>query len=122
MSSEPAEGRPVGTPTGVDVERVVPWLAERCDWLTPPLAWTRLPGGHSNLTYRVEDAAGHRFVLRRPPMGALLPTAHDMGREYRLIDALWPTPVPVPQPIAFCDDPASSCLTDRPFQPHGPSR
>ena len=43
-------------------------------------------------------------MLRRPPLGELLPTAHDMGREFTLISALWPTPVPVPEPLAYCDD------------------
>ena len=99
-------------PTGIRVDAVTSWLAERVAWLEPPLAFEALPGGHSNFTYRVVDAAGHVFVLRRPPLGELLPTAHDMGREYRLISALWPTPVPVPEPVAHCDDPA---ITGAPF-------
>ena len=92
-------------PPGFDVGRVTAWLAAHLDDLAPPLRWTKLAGGHSNLTYRVDDQGGRTFVIRRPPMGELQPTAHDMGREFRLIDALWPTPVPVPEPIAFCDDP-----------------
>ena len=91
-------------PTGFDVARVTAWLAERVPGLAPPLSWTQLAGGHSNFTYRVDDAAGRPFVVRRPPLGELLPTAHDMGREFTLISALWPTAVPVPEPIAYCDD------------------
>ena len=72
--------------------------------VTPPLVWTRLPGGHSNLTYQLTDAAGREMVIRRPPQGELLPKAHDMWREYRIIDGLWPTAVPVAEPIAYCDD------------------
>jgi aminoglycoside phosphotransferase (APT) family kinase protein len=91
-------------PTGFDVPKVSTWLRERLDGLSLPLEWTKLTGGHSNFTYRVDDQAGRSFVLRRPPLGELLPTAHDMGREFTLISALWPTAVPVPEPLAFCDD------------------
>jgi aminoglycoside phosphotransferase (APT) family kinase protein len=69
-----------------------------------PVAVERISGGHSNLTYRVTDAAGGRWALRRPPTGMVLATAHDMGREWRFITALAPTPVPVPPPVAFCAD------------------
>ncbi len=88
---------------GFDVPTVERWLATVTD-VAPPMAWTRLPGGHSNLTYLLHDAAGRELVIRRPPQGQLLPKAHDMWREYRIIDGLWPTPVPVAEPIAFCDD------------------
>jgi aminoglycoside phosphotransferase (APT) family kinase protein len=70
-----------------------------------PVAVDPISGGHSNLTYRVTDAAGGRFALRRPPTGMVLATAHDMGREWRFISALAPTAVPVPPPVAFCPDP-----------------
>ncbi len=93
-------------PMGFDIDRVVPWLCERIPSMQPPLTWTKLAGGHSNFTYRVVDSAGLAFVVRRPPLGELLPSAHDMGREFKVMSALWPTPVPVPQPLAFCDDPA----------------
>ncbi len=91
-------------PTGFDVEAVTSWLAPQVPDLAPPLQWTKLPGGHSNFTYRIDDAAGRTMVARRPPLGELLPTAHDMGREFRVISALWPTPVPVPEPVAYTDD------------------
>ncbi len=64
----------------------------------------RITGGRSNLTYRVTDDAGTTWALRRPPLGGVLETAHDMGREWRFLTALSPTPVPVPTPVAFCDD------------------
>ena len=63
-----------------------------------PLRATLLSGGRSNLTYTLTDGAG-RWVLRRPPLGHVLATAHDMGREYRVMRALAPTPVPVPRTV-----------------------
>ena len=58
------------------------------------------------MTFIVTDAAGTRFVLRRPPLGKLLPSAHDMAREHRLMSALADTPVPVPRMVGLCQDPA----------------
>jgi aminoglycoside phosphotransferase (APT) family kinase protein len=63
-----------------------------------------IAGGRSNLTYRV-DAGGSRLVLRRPPLGHVLPTAHDMTREFRVLTALHGTDIPVPAPLAICADP-----------------
>src|SRR5215470_7270518 len=62
-----------------------------------------IAGGRSNLTYRL-DLVGGQIVLRRPPLGHVLPTAHDMGREYRVLSALSGTAVPVPRPVALCSD------------------
>jgi aminoglycoside phosphotransferase (APT) family kinase protein len=62
-----------------------------------------ISGGRSNLTYRL-DLAGGQIVLRRPPLGHVLPTAHDMSREYRVLTALSGTAVPVPHPLAICQD------------------
>jgi len=62
-----------------------------------------IAGGRSNLTYRL-DLDGGEVVLRRPPLGHVLPTAHDMNREYRVLSALSGTAVPVPQPLANCQD------------------
>ena len=62
-----------------------------------------IAGGRSNLTYRL-DLDGGQIVLRRPPLGHVLPTAHDMNREYRVLSALSGTAVPVPQPLAICQD------------------
>jgi aminoglycoside phosphotransferase (APT) family kinase protein len=61
-------------------------------------------GGKSNLTYRVTDGV-HDWVVRRPPLGHVLDTAHDMAREHRVMSALGPTAVPVPQMVALCEDP-----------------
>jgi aminoglycoside phosphotransferase (APT) family kinase protein len=63
-----------------------------------------MPYGHSNLTYLLIDADGERWVLRRPPLGLVLPTAHDIAREYRIITALSETNYPVPQAIDLCED------------------
>lgn len=88
---------------GFDVPTIDAWLPSVTD-ITPPITWTRLEGGHSNFTYLLRGSGGREVVIRRPPQGQLLPKAHDMWREYRIIDALWPTPVPVAKPIAFRDD------------------
>ncbi len=92
-----------GTVVGFDVATIEAWLSTVTE-VAPPIIWERLPGGHSNLTYSLRDADGRELVIRRPPQGELLPKAHDMWREYRIIDGLWPTPVPVAEPIAYCDD------------------
>ncbi len=88
---------------GFDIATVEPWLDANTR-VRPPCTWTRLEGGHSNLTYLLTDADGDEFVIRRPPEGDLLPKAHDMFREFRIIDALHPAGVPVAEPIAYCDD------------------
>lgn len=91
---------------GVDAERVTAWFAEHVPEATAPLTFDLIAGGHSNLTYRVEDAAGAAWVLRRPPLGHVLATAHDMGREHAVISALGPTDVPVPPTRGLCTDEA----------------
>ena len=90
---------------GIDQANVEAWIAANTP-LVPPLTWTRLVGGHSNLTYRVEDSRGTVGVVRRPPLGELQPKAHDMNREYRIIKALWGTGVPVAEPYGYCEDPS----------------
>ncbi len=70
-----------------------------------PLSATVLAGGKSNLTYEVTDGRAH-WVVRRPPLGHVLATAHDMGREYRVVSALAGTPVPVPATYLLCTDPS----------------
>jgi aminoglycoside phosphotransferase (APT) family kinase protein len=77
-----------------------------------PLAFERISGGHSNLTYSVTDAAGRRWALRRPPLGKRLASAHDMAREHRVISALAPTPVPVAPVVGLCEDEG---INDAPF-------
>ncbi len=73
---------------GIDARAVTTWLGERVDAIDGPLTFSLIAGGHSNLTYLVTDAVGRRWVLRRPPLGLVLATAHDMGREHRIITAL----------------------------------
>lgn len=92
-------------PEGYRVDAVEAWIAQHVTGLTPPFEWTRLEGGHSNLTYRLDDQNGKQAVIRRPPQGELLPKAHDMSREWALISALGPTPVPVPEALGFCESP-----------------
>mgnify|MGYP001470736474 CR=1 FL=1 len=91
---------------GVDVERVTAWFEANIDGAQGPLTFDLIAGGHSNLTYGVTDAAGHRYVLRRPPLGQVLATAHDMGREHKIISALGPTDVPVAPALGLCTDEA----------------
>ncbi len=89
---------------GIDLERLSPWFREQ----VAPVEELRaqvIGHGRSNLTYRV-DGAGQQWVLRRPPLSHVQPTAHDMQREYRVISALADTDVPVPRTFAICDDPA----------------
>ncbi|MGH8979745.1 MAG: phosphotransferase family protein [Acidimicrobiales bacterium] len=91
-------------PVGIRPDAVTGWLCARVEELHPPLRFTLVAGGRSNLTYRVEDAGGRSVALRRPPVSHVLPTAHDMAREHRILRALSPTPVPAPEPLALCDD------------------
>jgi len=93
-----------GEVRGIDVGAVTEWFREHVEGAKPPLEFELIAGGHSNLTFKVTDAAGHEFVLRRPPLSHVLASAHDMGREHKIIAALWTTPVPVPQALGFCAD------------------
>src|SRR3712207_6124023 len=97
---------------GIDLAGITAWSQANLPGVRPPLEVRQLPGGRSNLTYRVTDAAGNDWVLRRPPLHGVLPSAHDMGREHRVIAALAPTPVPVPAAFGLCPDPA---VTGAPF-------
>ncbi len=92
------------TNDGVDLERLRPYFAEHVAGATgAPLHASLISGGRSNLTYFIGDGTSE-WVLRRPPLGHVLPTAHDMAREYTVITGLGPTDVPVPEALAFCDD------------------
>jgi aminoglycoside phosphotransferase (APT) family kinase protein len=89
---------------GVAVGPVTEWLEAHVG-LRPPLVFDLVAGGRSNLTFKVTDAGGTSVVLRRPPTSHVLPTAHDMAREYRVVSALGPTPVPVARTLGLCLDP-----------------
>ncbi len=91
---------------GIDHDRVSAWLAEHVDGAIGPFVFELMVGGRSNLTFRVTGADGLRFVLRRPPTGHVLATAHDMQREHRIITAVGRTGVPVPRTLGLCIDEA----------------
>jgi aminoglycoside phosphotransferase (APT) family kinase protein len=89
---------------GIDRAGVEGWFRDNVAGAEPPLDFALIAGGRSNLTYAVTDAAGSRWALRRPPMGKTLGSAHDMGRECRVVAALEPTAVPVAHIAGFCAD------------------
>lgn len=91
---------------GIDGDRVGAWLEANVAGAVGPFGYERIAGGRSNLTYEVTDAAGRRWALRRPPLGKALGSAHDMGREHRVVSALAPTPVPVAPIAGYCTDEA----------------
>jgi aminoglycoside phosphotransferase (APT) family kinase protein len=91
---------------GIDRAGIEAWFRANVDGAEPPLGFDLISGGRSNLTYSVEDSKGGRWALRRPPMGKTLGSAHDMGRESRVVSALADTPVPVPSIAGFCEDEA----------------
>jgi aminoglycoside phosphotransferase (APT) family kinase protein len=93
-----------GDVKGIRAARVTEWFADRISGVEPPLHFSLITGGHSNLTYRVSDAAGSVYVLRRPPLGAVIATAHDMAREHRIISAVAKSNVPVPPALGLCED------------------
>ena len=76
--------------TGIDPAATEAWLRARVPDLAAPVTTELAAGGHSNLTFRITDAHGRKFALRRPPTGTLPPGAHDVLREHRILSA-WPT-------------------------------
>nr|WSY56104.1 phosphotransferase family protein [Streptomyces sp. NBC_00886] len=91
-------------PPGLDLDRLRGLLdRERPGLVTGALSGRLIEGGRSNLTYAVTDDTA-KWVVRRPPLGHVLATAHDMKREHRVISALHPTNVPVPKPVLLCED------------------
>jgi aminoglycoside phosphotransferase (APT) family kinase protein len=92
------------TPQGIDREPVSRWLDEHIAGARSPYSFSLIAGGRSNLTYDVTDSAERRFVLRRPPLSHALASAHDMGREHRIISALHATRVPVPEALGLCTE------------------
>ena len=97
---------------GLDTDALAIWLeSERPGLLSGPLEATLITGGKSNWTYAVSDGSTE-VIVRRPPLGHVLATAHDMTREHRVITALGPTDVPVPETFALCED---DTVTGAPF-------
>lgn len=96
--------RPVPADDLIDAAALERWMASRMPDFAGPVRLSRFKGGQSNPTYRV-DTPGGSYVLRRQPFGTLLPSAHAVDREYRLIAALHPTGFPVPEPqFGLCTD------------------
>ena len=89
---------------GIDVAKVSRWLADNVAGARAPFNFQLIAGGRSNLTFLVTDDNGIRYVLRRPPLGHVLATAHDMAREHRIISAVGQTDVPVPATLGLCTD------------------
>lgn len=98
--------------TGINVNNVTNWLDTNIADLEGPYEFDLITGGRSNLTYRVTDAHGHKVVLRRPPTGKVLASAHDMVREHKIISAVGATDVPVPTTLGVCLD---ESVNDAPF-------
>ena len=91
------------SPDVIHAERVTSWISRQTD-VDGPFSYHLIAGGRSNMTFAVKQEGQTLFVLRRPPMGPLLPSAHDMAREHRLMDALRDSDVPVPEMVGLCQD------------------
>lgn len=94
---------PMTPATELPLDRLAAWLTGRLEGFRGPLAAERFSGGQSNPTYRLTAGSGD-YVLRRKPPGPLLPSAHAVDREFRVMRALAATPVPVPRVYALCED------------------
>ncbi|MGD9751723.1 MAG: phosphotransferase family protein [Acidimicrobiia bacterium] len=97
---------------GIRAGSVGEWLSQNIEGAKGPFTYELLAGGHSNLTYRVLGADGTAFVLRRPPTGAVLASAHDMAREHKIISGVGRTSVPVARALGLCTD---TEVNDAPF-------
>lgn len=91
-------------PPGISAGAVSDWIAERVPGVRSPLSFTAVGNGRSNLTYLAEDENGGAVIVRRPPLGDALESAHDVAREHRVLSALHPLGQPVPRPLALCED------------------
>ena len=87
----------------LDLDALARWMAANVAGFAGTLSYAKFAGGQSNPTYRL-DTAGASYVLRRKPFGDLLPSAHAVEREYRVIAGLHPTGFPVPRPYGLCED------------------
>ena len=97
---------------GIQHDAVSAWFEAQVPDVVLPLTFELIAGGHSNLTFKATGADGRAYVLRRPPLSQVLATAHDMGREHKVIAALADTDVPVPKAFGLCEDEA---VNERPF-------
>ncbi len=89
---------------GIDELAVSRWLVDNVADALAPFSFELIAGGHSNLTFKVTGADGRAMVLRRPPLGHVLATAHDMAREHRIVSAIGSTNVPVAPTLGLCTD------------------
>jgi aminoglycoside phosphotransferase (APT) family kinase protein len=105
------EDRPQTDLPGLEPDAVTAWLLARAGG-AGPLTFSLIAGGRSNLTFDIADRTGNRYVLRRPPLGDLLPSAHDVAREHKIISALQDSGIPVPEVIGMCHD---TSVTGAPF-------
>ncbi|UIJ43949.1 phosphotransferase family protein [Sphingomonas cannabina] len=87
----------------LDTGQLTAWMEANVAGFRGPLRYAKFPGGQSNPTYRIDSPSGP-YVLRRKPFGPLLPSAHAVDREYRLISGLHPTGFPVARPYGLCED------------------
>lgn len=99
-------------PKGIRPDEVTAWIRDRVGELDEPLRFDVVAHGRSNLTFVVTDDAGRRWVLRRPPTGHVLQSAHDVVREARIVSALEDTAVPVPKVVGACE---TEDVTGAPF-------
>ena len=104
MTSLTVMNSPHSAPAGIREPQVSAWLTAHIAGATEPFVFELIAGGHSNLTFKVTDALGNRYVLRRPPLSHALASAHDMGREHRIISALHDSQVPVAPALGLCTD------------------
>jgi aminoglycoside phosphotransferase (APT) family kinase protein len=93
----------VTSPEGLDLATVGPWLAAQGLVEDAPVEAIRLAGGLSNVTYLVSQG-DRQLVVRRPPLGHVMPTAHDMGREFTVLSGVTRGDFPAPRPLAYCAD------------------
>src|SRR5438105_1244289 len=107
MTSSPASllDQPVPVRSGEDlnIPKLEAFLSARFPEFSGPIAIEQFPKGYSNLTYAVR-AGDRQMVLRRPPFGAKIKTAHDMGREFRILSHIWTVYSKVPRPLVYCED------------------
>ncbi len=97
---------------GINHEKVTQWMKENIKEINSPLEFQLITGGHSNLTFKVTTNTGDNYVLRRPPLGHVLESAHDMAREFKIISSLQNAGVPVPKTWGLCVD---KTVNDAPF-------
>jgi len=96
----------VSDPPGLRLAPLSSWMQENvADFdASSPIQATLLAGGRSNVSYRIDDASNSSWVLRRPPLGHIMPSAHDMGREFRVLSGLNKVSFPTPTTRGYCED------------------